>query len=131
MMGPHKNLNVWNKSIEFVTLLYKCTQSFPQYEIFGLVSQMRRAAVSITSNIAEGYGRSTNNDLIHFLYNSLGSSNELDTQITISYNLGYLSDEDYQNLDAMNEDINKMLRSLIYVRSHPQTTDENLKTIKP
>ena len=131
MMGPHKNLVVWQKAMGFVTLLYKCTQTFPQCEVFGLVSQMRRAAVSVTSNIAEGYGRSSNNELVHFLYMSLGSSNELDTQITISHELGYLSDGDFQTLDAMNEDINKMLKSLIFKRTHPQTTDENLKTIKP
>ena len=131
MMGPHKNLAVWQKAMEFVTLLYKYTATFPQHELFGLVSQMRRAAVSITSNIAEGYGRSSNNDLVHFLHNSLGSSNELDTQITIACSLGYLTEDQFQNLDKMNEDINKMLKSLIYKRTHPQTTCENLKTIKP
>ena len=100
-----------------VTELYKVTKCFPHDEIFGLVSQMRRAAVSVTSNIAEGYGRSSNADLIHFLYNSLGSSNELETQIAISYNLQYISKEQYENLDSMNQEINGMLRSLIETRS--------------
>ena len=91
MMGPHKNLRVWGISMDFVTEIYKITAGFPKEEKYGLVDQMRRAAVSITSNIAEGYGRSSNSDLIHFLYFALGSSNELDTQIQISRNLNYLS----------------------------------------
>ena len=107
MMGPHKNLTVWVKGIEFVTELYKCTNHFPQSEVYGLVSQMRRAAVSITSNIAEGYGRNSVTDLIHFLHISLGSSNEIDTQILVSYNLGYLSNVEFQKLDNMNDEINK------------------------
>ncbi len=127
MMGPHKNLAVWQKAMEFTTLLYKYTSTFPQHELFGITGQMRRAAVSITSNIAEGYGISTNNDLVHFLHTSLGSSNELDTQISIAYNLGYLTEDKFLCLDKMNEDINKMLKSLIYKRTHQQTTDETLK----
>ena len=119
MMGPHKNLVVWIKGMDFVTELYKCTSHFPHSEIYGLVSQMRRAAVSITSNIAEGYGRNSIGDLIHFLHISLGSSNEIDTQILVSYNLGYLSIDEFQKLDNMNDEINKMLRSLIYVKSNP------------
>ena len=117
MLGPHKNLQVWQRGMQFVTELYRCTNHFPQSEIFGLVSQMRRAAVSITSNIAEGYGRNTNTELLHFLHISLGSSNELETQIIIAYNLGFLSQQEYENLDSLNEEINKMLRSLIYFKS--------------
>ena len=78
-MGPHKNLRVWNESMELAKMVYQITANFPKEELFGLVSQMRRCAVSIPSNIAEGYGRGTNVELIHFLYISLGSSNELDT----------------------------------------------------
>ena len=105
MMGPHKNLAVWQKAMEFVTLLYKYTATFPQHELFGLVSQMRRAAVSITSNIAEGYGRSSNNDLVHFLHNSLGSSNELDTQITIACSLGYLTEDVNVEVVSMEDEV--------------------------
>lgn len=127
MMGPHKNLLVWIKGMEFVTEIYRCTNHYPQSEIYGLVSQMRRAAVSITSNIAEGYGRSSFGDLIHFLHISLGSSNEIDTQILVSYNLGLLSFEEFTKLDNMNDEINKMLRSLIYVKSKSDPGG-NLKT---
>ena len=125
MMGPHKNLNVWNKSMDFVTEIYRSTSNFPQSEIYGLVSQMRRAAVSITSNIAEGYGRNTIGDLLHFLHMSLGSSNELDTQILVSFNLGYLTKEEYEQLDRMNDDINKMLRSLIFVKNKRKEDDND------
>ncbi|MCR5362782.1 MAG: four helix bundle protein [Bacteroidales bacterium] len=117
MLGPHKNLQVWQRGMQFVTELYRCTNHFPQSEVFGLVSQMRRAAVSITSNIAEGYGRNTNTELLHFLYISLGSSNELETQIIIAFNLGFLSQQEYDNLIQLNDEINKMLRSLIYIKS--------------
>lgn len=125
MMGPHKNLNVWNKSMDFVTEIYRSTSNFPQSEIYGLVSQMRRAAVSITSNIAEGYGRNTIGDLLHFLHMSLGSSNELDTQILVSFNLGYLTKEEYEQLDRMNDEINKMLRSLIFVKNKRKEDDND------
>ena len=67
MMGPHKNLKVWQSGMDFVTEIYQLTAGFPTSEIYGLVSQMRRAAVSITANIAEGYGRSSNQEVIHFL----------------------------------------------------------------
>ena len=125
MMGPHKNLNVWNKSMDFVTEIYRSTSNFPQSEIYGLVSQMRRAAVSITSNIAEGYGRNTIGDLLHFLHMSLGSSNELDTQILVSFNLGYLTKEEYEQLDRINDEINKMLRSLIFVKNKRKEDDND------
>ena len=88
--------------------IYRVSKSYPKDELFGLVSQMRRAAVSIPSNIAEGYGRSTNAEVIHFLYNSLGSSNELDTQILISKSQNYLTDEDFTKIDNLNGDVNKM-----------------------
>jgi four helix bundle protein len=116
MMGPHKNLKVWKLSMDFITEVYRLTANFPSNEIYGITSQMRRAAISITSNIAEGYGRSSNQEVIHFLYVSLGSSNELDSQIQIANNLGYISNMEYEMLDAMNDEINKMLRSLIFHR---------------
>ena len=111
--------------MDFVTEIYRSTSNFPQSEIYGLVSQMRRAAVSITSNIAEGDGRNTIGDLLHFLHMSLGSSNELDTQILVSFNLGYLTKEEYEQLDRMNDEINKMLRSLIFVKNKRKEDDND------
>ncbi len=129
-MGPHKNLLVWQKSMELASKVYSATLSFPQSEQFGLVSQMRRCVVSIPSNIAEGYGRGTNNDLIHFLYMSLGSSNELDTQLTLSKEFGYINPSDCESIMNLNEEINKMILSLIYKRKNSLPL-ENLKTSKP
>lgn len=83
-MGPYKNLTVWQKSMLLAKEIYTVTASYPQSEVYGLVSQMRRCVVSIPSNIAEGYGRGSNRDLVHFLYISLGSSNELETQLLLS-----------------------------------------------
>lgn len=109
-------------AVDFTTEIYKVTSHYPQTEKFGLADQMRRAAVSIASNIAEGYGRTSNQELMHFLAFSLGSSNEIDTQIQISRNLGFLSDDEFTSLDHQNEDINKMLRSLIFSRKNLEST---------
>ena len=117
MLGPYKNLQVWQTAMLFVTEIYKITREYPHEEIYGLVNQMRRAAVSITSNIAEGYGRSSNTDLIKFLYISLGSSNELETQIILSFNLQYITEEQYERLETMNNEVNAKLRALINTRS--------------
>ena len=88
-MGTHEKLDVWKLSVDFVTRIYKITQSFPSEEKFGLTNQMRRAAVSIPSNIAEGAARQSDKENIQFLYISLGSLSELETQLIISQNLGY------------------------------------------
>lgn len=117
MLGPYKNLLVWQQAILFTTEIYKLTRTFPREEIYGLVSQIRRAAVSIPSNIAEGYGRSTNTDLVHFLYMALGSSNEVDTQLVIAMNIGYITKEQYKAMDTINAEINAMLRALIKTRT--------------
>ena len=108
--------------------IYTVTANYPKSETYGLVSQMRRCVVSIPSNIAEGYGRGTNKDLVHFLYTSLGSSNELETQLLLSREFAYLSEEDAGMLMQLNEQVNKMLSSLIYTRS--QNPDGNF-TSKP
>ena len=123
-MGPHKNLRVWNESMELAKKVYQLTANFPKEELFGLVCQMRRCAVSIPSNIAEGYGRGTNAELIHFLYISLGSSNELDTQLELSRRFAYVNDEDFIMLDALNNSVNKMIQSLIYVRKNQNATSD-------
>ncbi len=121
-MGPHKNLRVWNESMELAKMVYQIIANFPKEELFGLVSQMRRCAVSIPSNIAEGYGRGTNAELIHFLYISLGSSNELDTQLELSRRFAYVSDDDFVMADSLNNSVNKMIQSLIYVRRNQPST---------
>lgn len=107
----HKDLNVWIKSIDFVTKIYKATKCFPKEEVYGLQGQIHRAAISIPSNIAEGASRNTNKEFIQFLYIALGSASELETQIVISGKIGYI--EDVNALLKEIETIKKMLNGLI------------------
>lgn len=113
-MLSHKKLLVWKKSVDLVKLVYECTNTFPKSELFGLVSQMRRAAVSIPSNIAEGSLRDSNKDFIRFLLISLGSCSELETQIHIAKNIGFMKNEK-EVLEKTNEII-RMLSVLIKKR---------------
>jgi len=87
----HKDLEVWKKSMDFVSNIYKITESFPNKEVYGLTNQIRRAAVSVPSNIAEGAARSSKKEFIQFLYIALGSLSELETQIIIANRLEYLN----------------------------------------
>ena len=112
-MNSHKDLKVWQKSMEFVVIIYTMTKSFPKEEQFGIVPQMRRAAISIPSNIAEGYGRVYGKETIKFLSNALGSASELETQIIISKDLGFISTECLQQLLGHIEEIIRMLSALI------------------
>ena len=89
----HHDLLVWRESMDLVTDIYRVTSSYPREEIYGLTSQMRRAAVSVPSNIAEGAARTSNKEFLQFLSIARGSLSELETQIMISRNLGYLSEE--------------------------------------
>lgn len=112
-MNTHRDLIVYQKSIEFVTQIYTLTSSFPKEEQFGIISQMRRCAVSIPSNIAEGSARNHNKELIQFLYISLGSASELETQIIISRNLGFISDKLCSHKLSVIKEISKMINGLI------------------
>jgi len=87
---PHKNLDAWKKAMDLVTEVYRITSKFPKEEIYGLISQLRRASVSVPSNIAEGAAGRTNADFARFLTMALGSLSEMDTQIEISYRLNYI-----------------------------------------
>ena len=127
-MGNHKELVVWQKSITLVKLVYQQTGSFPSDERFGLTNQMRRCSVSIPSNIAEGFGRGSDKEFTQFLRISLGSSSELDTQLILSKELHYMDEKRYNELSALNEEVAKMLSSLIYRRVNG--LDSNLKTNK-
>lgn len=90
----HKELDAWKVSVDLSVEIYSLTQTFPKEEIFGLVQQMRRSAISITSNIAEGCARNSTKETIHFLYVSLGSLSELETQIVIASKLGFVNELD-------------------------------------
>ena len=107
----HKKLDVWKKGIEFVVRVYGVTDSFPKNEIYGLISQLRRAAVSVPSNIAEGAARSSDKEMAQFLYIAMGSLAETETQLIISTKLAYLK-EDKSILEEV-EILRKMLMGLI------------------
>ncbi len=106
-----RDLLVWQKSMTIITGIYTLTKSFPVDETYGLASQMRRCSVSIPSNIAEGYGRNSNNEFIRFLHIALGSLYELQTQIEISMNLNYLDKSTFENLCGSTRELEKMLNS--------------------
>lgn len=91
-MRSHKDLNVWKNSMTLAEKIYRLTANFPKEEIYGLTSQIRRSAVSIPSNIAEGSARNSTKEFIQFLYIALGSAAELETQLILSNNLGFLTD---------------------------------------
>ena len=112
-MAHFKELLVWQKSINFVTEIYKETKSFPKSEMYGLVSQIRRATVSIASNIAEGNSRRSVPDYVQFLRISRGSCAEVETQLIISKNLGFLNEEKSLKLNQDITEISKMLNGLI------------------
>ncbi len=102
---PHKNLEVWKLSVDFVKDIYTLTTNFPDEEKFGIISQLRRAVVSIPTNIAEGAARSTKKELRNFLYIASGSLSEIDTLLTISKELGFIKES---QLDALNEKLVKI-----------------------
>jgi four helix bundle protein len=112
-MSTFRNLLVWQKSIDLVTKMYSSTQKFPKEELFGLTSQIRRSAVSIPSNIAEGYGRDSNKEYLRFLNVSIGSLFELQTQIEIAKNIMYLNEKDFNDLYENSREIERMLVSFI------------------
>ena len=96
-MRPHEKLEVWQRAIDLVVRIYKMTESFPKEEKFGLISQIRRAAVSIPANIAEGAARQSSKEFCYFLSNAQGSVSELATEIVIARRLGYVADSRYQS----------------------------------
>ena len=108
----HKDLIVWQKSMLLVKRLYEVTKTFPQEELFGITSQMRRAAVSIPSNIAEGFGRIYDKDTLRFLSTALGSASELETQLLISRQLGYILQSELDELLLLTAEIIRMLAAL-------------------
>ena len=111
----HKDLDIWKLGIELVEKIYKITKSFPESERFGLISQMQRSAVSYPSNIAEGAARNSLKEYIHFLYISLGSLSELETQLIISQKLGYHNDNSiFENIEKIRR---KHLNFIKYMKS--------------
>lgn len=107
-----RELKVWQKSIELSKEIYKLTATFPKEEKYGLISQIQRCSVSIPSNIAEGCGRVGNNELKHFLTISLGSSYELETQIILSKEFDYITNEQKEQIVIQIQEIQRMIVGL-------------------
>ena len=109
----YKDLVAWQKSMDLVTAVYRASQGFPKEEIFGLVSQIRRSAVSVPSNIAEGHARTSRKEFQYFLSNARGSLAELETQLTIAHQLTYIDvTEINQLLDRLGE-VGRILNGLL------------------
>ena len=113
MKRAHKQLDVWKEGVAIATDIYKITETFPKSEVYGLASQMRRAAISVSSNIAEGAARYSPREFSQFLSIAGGSLSELDTQIEIALNLGYISDSQKQEFDLKIDSIPAKLAGLI------------------
>ena len=109
----HKDLDVWRVAVRLAKDVYAITQGFPKEEQFGLALQLRRSAVSIPSNIAEGAARRSTKELLHFLYMAAGSASELDTQLEIARVVSVDRDKDLLHLQAETERVGMMLRALI------------------
>ena len=109
----YKALIVYNKAYELALKIYKFINHFPKTELYGLVSQMRRAAISIPSNIAEGYRRKNRKEYIQFLSIAYGSAGELETQTSLSHDVTMLNKNDFIELQRLNEDVSKLLYKLI------------------
>lgn len=105
----YKNLEIWKLSKDICVYVYEITKNYPKDELYGIISQIRRCAVSIPSNIAEGYAKSSLKEQIKFIEISNGSFYELTTQIEISYELKYISKTDYSNINLQLEKLGKML----------------------
>ncbi len=111
-MFNFEKLDVWHKAIEFADMVYSVTRAFPQDEGFGLTNQMRRAAVSVSSNIAEGTSRISRNDFVRFVEIATGSLFEVVSQSFVSQRQGFLSDADFQQLYSAAEEQGKMMSGL-------------------
>jgi four helix bundle protein len=119
--GTYTDLEVWKAAMELTEDIYRITKSFPREEIYGLSSQLRRAAVSVPSNIAEGKGRSTDKELAYFLCHSRGSLFEVETQVKIAHRLGYISDAQLNEFARKTNRVGQLLNGLLRTyRTPPQ-----------
>ena len=120
-MRPHQKLEAWSKGIDLVTEVYKSTEHFPKEERYGLTGQIRRAAVSIPANLAEGAGRRSQKEFAHFLSNSQGSASELGTELIIANRLGYLDETSFARMIDQLERIGRLITGLTrYLNRSPR-----------
>jgi four helix bundle protein len=109
----YRDLRIWREAVDLALVIYRTTAEFPKHELYGLTSQMRRAAVSVSSNIAEGKGHSSDGDFGRFLFHARGSLLELQTQIVIAGGLSYLTEEQAANLTRITDGLGRGLNGLI------------------
>lgn len=112
-MQNFRDLIVWQKAHKNVLLIYAQSKSFPKEELYGITSQLRRAAISIPTNIAEGTGKSTKKDFANYLQTALGSSQEVEYLLFLSFELNFLNDKVYKDINNINNEVKGMLISLI------------------
>jgi four helix bundle protein len=122
MLRNYRDLQVWQKAYQLCLEVYKATREFPKNEQYGITAQIRRSAVSIPSNIAEGYGRKTTKEYIHSLYIAYGSNCELETQILLSGDLGYIEAGTLKKLQGGVEEVERMLKALIKALENKRLT---------
>jgi four helix bundle protein len=113
MIDSHRKLIVWQRAIQMTVAVYRLTFEFPREEMYGLTAQLRRAGVSIASNIAEGYGRASTGEYRHFLGIARGSNLELQTQLTVATEIGFGKPEEIHKVDELSVEVGKMLVSLM------------------
>lgn len=109
----YRDLHIWQRAKAFVVSIYKITETFPSSEMYGLTNQMRRAAVSIPSNVAEGFRKVSKKEKLQFLRTAYGSGSELETQLEISHDLGYLNKEMFQRASLELDEIMRMMNKAI------------------
>ena len=124
-MKNYKDLNVWKKAHAFVLTAYKASKSFPKEEQYNLTSQLRRAATSIPTNLAEGCGKFTERDFARYIQNALGSSMEVEYLSFLSFELGYISIEEFKTLDSQINEVKAMLIGLLL-----KVRKDDLKSMK-
>lgn len=135
MSGTFEDLKAWQRAMDLVAEIYRITEGFPKREIYGLTSQLRRAAVSVPSNIAEGKGRSSDRELVQFLNHSRGSAYEIQTQLAIAERLGYLDSAIGRRLLDQTAEVCRLINGLIRSfsqnrRAHPEALPpENLEPV--
>jgi len=113
MLKSYRDLLVWQKAMELTIEIYRFSSDFPKSEVYGLTSQLRRAGVSVPSNIAEGYGRGSRKEYVQFLCISQGSLKELETQVILAQRLNYRSEAAAEGLLGLSEEVGRMLGALI------------------
>ena len=122
-MRPHHNLDVWKKAVDLTVRVYAATEGFPKEEKFGLTQQVRRAAVSIAANIAEGAGRKSRREFSRFLSIAQGSASEVETELLIAFRLGYIAEQEYRNLIVSLNEVGRMITGLRnYLKKRTKTT---------